>query len=192
MRVSLPKFDEYKFYREVGLNSIYVLEKVCKEIINTYNMELRELLRFYQQVKIGVYSPTHNSQKRNFSFEEWESLILTYIVPLLIALNIVNIPLYHEFIKGENIEPIMDVYKDSEIGNRLVRILLNENETLNKTEDKNIVTVEDKLRELYYAIFVKKYTYRDYHIIIGNCEFDNKSKNFAIGAAGLLSPYAEY
>lgn len=41
MRISLPPADKSRFYQSIGLESGYVLEDVCKRIIETYNMELR-------------------------------------------------------------------------------------------------------------------------------------------------------
>ena len=61
MRISLPPADKTAFYREMGLESSYVLEKICRKVIDTYNMELREATRFYRQVKAATYEPTHES-----------------------------------------------------------------------------------------------------------------------------------
>ena len=49
MRISLPPADKTAFYREMGLESSYVLEKICRKVIDTYNMELREATRFYRK-----------------------------------------------------------------------------------------------------------------------------------------------
>ena len=38
MRISLPPADKSRFYQSIGLESGYVLEDVCKRIIETYNM----------------------------------------------------------------------------------------------------------------------------------------------------------
>lgn len=50
MRISLPPADKTAFYREMGLESSYVLEKICRKVIDTYNMELREATRFYMEI----------------------------------------------------------------------------------------------------------------------------------------------
>jgi len=88
MRISLPPADKTAFYREMGLESSYVLEKICRKVIDTYNMELREATRFYRQVKTAAYEPTHESRKFDFSFsdEKGRQLLLMYVVPILITL----------------------------------------------------------------------------------------------------------
>lgn len=70
MRISLPPADKTAFYREMGLESSYVLEKICRKVIDRYNMELREATRFYRQVKTAAYEPTHESRKFDFSFSD--------------------------------------------------------------------------------------------------------------------------
>lgn len=45
----LQKKFHILFYREMGLESSYVLEKICRKVIDTYNMELREATRFYRK-----------------------------------------------------------------------------------------------------------------------------------------------
>ena len=103
MRISLPPADKTAFYREMGLESSYVLEKICRKVIDTYNMELREATRFYRQVKTAAYEPTHESRKFDFSFSDGKGrqLLLMYVVPILVGLKIVNISLYNQFVCGK-------------------------------------------------------------------------------------------
>ena len=42
MRISLPSADKTAFYREMGLEVDFPLEEICRKVIDTYNMELRE------------------------------------------------------------------------------------------------------------------------------------------------------
>ena len=111
MRISLPPADKTAFYREMGLESSYVLEEICRKVIDTYNMELREATRFYRQVKTAVYEPTHESKKWNFSFSDGKGkqFLLMYIVPIIIGLKIIDISLYNEFVDGKNSKPLMDI-----------------------------------------------------------------------------------
>ena len=65
---------------------------------------------------------------------------------------------------------------NNEFGAYIVQELLNKDEILPsiefsntfKTKDSIPVTVEDKLRELYHAIFIKEYTFTDYNIQLGS------------------------
>ena len=188
MRISLPPADKSRFYQSIGLESGYVLEDVCKRIIETYNMELRELSRFYYQIKLAVYNPTHDKGKWNFIFpdEKGKQLILLYIVPILVGLKIVDITLYNEFVDGKNAQPLIDIYLDSEIGERLVRGLSVDNEVIEKSD------VKQKLQELYEAIFKTEYTNNSYETTIGDYAFDCNSKAFAKTTASMLSVYADF
>ena len=188
MRISLPPADKSRFYQSIGLESGYVLEDVCKRIIETYNMELRELSRFYYQIKLAVYNPTHDKGKWNFIFpdEKGKQLILLYIVPILVGLKIVDITLCNEFVDGKNAQPLIDIYLDSEIGEWLVRGLSVDNEVIEKSD------VKQKLQELYEAIFKTEYTNNSYETTIGDYAFDCNSKAFAKTTASMLSVCADF
>lgn len=194
LRISLPPADKTAFYGELGLNSLNLLEKVSKQVINTYNMELREAVRFYRQVKTSAYEPTHQNRKWNFSYTDGQArmLLLMYVIPVVIGLKIIDISLYYEFISGKNVKPLMDIYRDSDIGMRLAVRLLNEDESMTVEKDRKLVTVEQKLQQLYDATFVTEYTSNMYNTILGSYEFDSTSKNFVKDVESMLSDYADY
>lgn len=193
MRLSLPPADKTAFYRKIGLDSNHVLEDVSQKVIDTYNMELREVTRFYRQVKIEAYKLTHNSEKWDISpAEKGKKLLLMYIIPILVGLKIVDISLYDDFVNGKNSKPIMDIYKESYLGEWLSFKLLNRNETYEETEEKTLVTVEQKLQSLYEAVFVTEYTNGVYHTMIGDFEFNSNSKRFIREIESMLSEYADY
>lgn len=194
MRLSVPPADKTAFYREMGLDSSYVLEKISRKVIDTYNMELREATRFYRQVKTAAYGPTHDSRKWDFTFPDGKGkqLLLMYITPILIGLKIVNISLYNDFVNGKNSKPLMDIYKESDMGDWLCSKILNRDEAYEEIEGKTLVTVEQKLQSLYEAIFVTEYTNGVYHTMIGDYEFDSNSKHFVRSIESMLSVYADY
>lgn len=193
MRISLPLADKDKFYRKVGLDSNYILECVCRRVIEVYNLELREATRFYRQVKTAVYEPTHTSEKWSFSFSDGNAryLLITYIVPIIVGLNIVDISLCNEFMDGKNVQPLIDVYKDAKVGRRLAGSLLNGEEVFEDIKGKKLVTREQKLQELYDAIFVMDYS-DVYDKILGEYEFNKNSKSFVRNVASMLSQYADF
>ena len=157
-------------------------------------MELREATRFYRQVEAAAYEPTHESRKFDFSFSDGKGrqLLLMYVVPILVGLKIVDISLYNQFVCGKSSKPLMDIYKDSDKGEWLATRLLNRNEAFEVEEGKSVVTVEQKIQQLYDAIFVTEYTGNVYHTILGEYEFDDNSKNFVKSVESMLSVYADY
>lgn len=194
MRISLPPADKTRFYEKIGLNTSQFLEKISLRIINVYNMELRETCRLYRQVKTAVYIPTHTSEQWDFAFSDGKAreVLLLYILPVLIGLKIVNISLYADFIEGKNATPLMDIYKDSNEGKCLISILLNKDETNENIHGLKKISSEQKLQELYEAIFVNEYKDGNYNTIIGKCEFTEKSKKFILDVESMLSRYANY
>ena len=86
----------------------------------------------------------------------------------------------------------MDIYKDSDKGEWLATGLLNRNESFEAEEGKCVVTVEQKLQQLYDAIFVTEYTGNVYRTILGEYEFDDNSKRFVKSVESMLSVYADY
>ena len=81
---------------------------------------------------------------------------------------------------------------DSDKGEWLATRLLNRNEAFEVEEGKSVVTVEQKIQQLYDAIFVTEYTGNVYHTILGEYEFDDNSKNFVKSVESMLSVYADY
>ncbi len=55
------------FIVRLGLSRYYV-DIVTKRIINMYNFELREITRFYSQIKAAVYEPTHDRKNMILCF----------------------------------------------------------------------------------------------------------------------------
>ena len=115
-----------------------------------------------------------------------------YVVPILVGLKFVDISLYNQFVCGKSSKPLMDIYKDSDKGEWLATRLLNRNEAFEVEEGKSVVTVEQKIQQLYDAIFVTEYTGNVYHTILGEYEFDDNSKNFVKSVESMLSVYADY
>jgi len=192
LRVSMPPANMEKFYSEIGLESRYYVDIVTKRIINMYNFELREITRFYSQIKAAVYEPTHDSKKYDFMFSDGKGrqLILMYIVPLLIGLKIVDISKYDNFINGRDIEPLKELL-DIDEDNRLLGNMLNRDETFEKDDEKKLVTREEMIQRFYDAIFVKQYNGSNYNTVLGQYEFSKESKTFALSAASMMSQFAE-
>ncbi|MGO5055830.1 KAP family P-loop NTPase fold protein [Holdemanella porci] len=155
IRLSLPTTISNRFFDSLNLNDNYSIDNVIMRIQDTYNLSLREFCKFYNTVKVaGV----------NYDRDETDNFLFIYIVTLSLALKFTNISVHDEFIKGKNIQPLLDLY-DNEFGAYIVQELLNKDEILpsikfnnaSNTKDSIPVIVEDKLRDLYNAIFVKEY-----------------------------------
>ena len=118
--------------------------------------------------------------------------MLMYIVPLVIGLKIVDISLHDDFVNGKNASPLIELFASEEIGEWSLRNCLNNDESFNDEEGKTKVTREEIVKRVYKAIFVNKYTGRQYYEIIGQYEFDDSARGFIISASSMMSNYADY
>ena len=144
-------------------------------------------------MRTAIYEPTHESRKWDFTFSDGKArqLVLLYIVPVVIGLRIANIEEYQAFMMGKSPETLINIFANSDIGHWAVEDLLNNDESFIEGENKKLVTKEDKLRELYTAIFVDEYTGNSYCKTMGKYQFDNKSKQFVKRVASMLSQYTD-
>lgn len=192
LRISMPPADLDKFYSQFGLGSRYYVDIVTKRVIKMFNFELREITRFYSQVKAAVYEPTHDSQKYDFSFSDGKGrhIILMYIVPLLIGLKIADISKYDDFVNGRDIEPLKQLF-DMDEENRLLENMLNRDEAFEKEDGKKLVTQQEMIKRFYEAIFVNQYNGSKYSTVLGQYEFSKESKLFALSTSSMMSNFAE-
>lgn len=142
LQVKLPKANMMKFYENMGLNNSenYTINTVCVSIIETFDFSLREIVRLYQNVKVA----TENFKEDLYDSNSQE--FLNYcIIPIIIAINLIDRDLYTNVIEGRNSEPISKVFSNLP-ENFLDDFLLEKDET---SEDMN----SDKFEKLYNAIF---------------------------------------
>ena len=194
LRIALPQANKSKYYDKIGLSTGYVIENVALRIIDMYNFELRSISRFYRQLKTAVYNPTHRDGGYDFSFQDGKArrFMLMYIVPLVKGLEIVDMVLHDDFVNGKNEKPLLELFDTDDFGGWHLSVLLMNNESLSDEKGKTKASKEELLKKVYSAIFINKYSGRNYSEIIGQCEFDANSKGFVISTASMLSKYADY
>lgn len=192
LRISMPHVELEKFYNEIGLQSSYYVDLVTKRIITMFKFELREITRFYTQVKAAVYIPTHENRKYDFSFSEGKGkyFVLSVIVPLLIGLKIADITKYDEFINGHDVGPLRELLGMDE-DDRILGYMINDNESFEKEDGKELVTYDDIIKRIYEAIFVNQYTGMNYCTKLGQYQFTKESKVLAINSASMMTHYSE-
>ena len=142
LQVKLPKANMMKFYENMGLNNSedYIINTVCVSIIETFDFSLREIVRLYQNVKVA----TENFKEDMYDSNSQE--FLNYcVIPIIIAIDLIDRDLYTNIIEGRNSEPISKVFSNLP-ENFLDNFLLEKDET---SKDMN----SDKFEKLYNAIF---------------------------------------
>ena len=187
LRISLPQPDLQKFYRSLNFNDkFYTYDIVCNAVIKKYHFELREIAKYLNLCKVA-YDPSNSSQFIFlFTEENAGQFCLTCILPIILGLKIYDIKTYTDFIKGKDSMPLVEITDVLSIN--LFYKLLSINETYSKQNDeKTFVTIEDKLKEVYNAIFVKVYDKDSTYTKIGQMQFDSNCKKVLMDVAGLLS-----
>ncbi len=191
LRIAMPPADMDKFYSQLGLQSSYYVDIIIKSVIDMFKFELREITRFYTQVKAAVYKHTHESRSNDFVFpdEKGEHFILMVIVPLLIGLQIADISKYDDFVNGKDGKPLRELF-DTEKQFPFLVSMLNRDESFEVEEGKRLVTESDLIDKLYEAIFIKDYSGKEYRTSMGQYWFSKESKKFAIKASNMMTDFA--
>ena len=192
LRIALPKADYQKFYASLNFSDSYnTYDSVCDAVIKMYHFELREVAKYLRLARTAAYKTTHASTY-SFPLTEENGILfsLSYIIPVMIGLKIHDTDVYEEFIHGKNYIPLFEVL--SVLGEDYFYELLNKNETYGTPNEEQIqVSLEEKIKELYNAIFVNQYTGAKYRISIGKYTFTKETKEKLIKVAGLFSKYTD-
>ena len=139
--------------------------------------------------KVAAYNPTHN---KNYYFSnsrgKAEQYCLLYIVPIMIGLKIADMERYSKFINGFDYKPLVEV--SDCLGERFFEDLLNVDETYYPEDSsRKLVTLDNKLKEVYESIFNTSYGSNIYSKTVGKLEFDENNKRELLRVVGLLSRY---
>lgn len=190
LRVTLPPPNLEDFYRSLNFNNTYyTYDMICDAVIKTYNFELREIAKYLRLAKIAAYDVTHGN--REFHFREGKTLqfCMFYLVPIMIGLRVCDAQRYSDFVQGKDHIPLIEV-ADKVKGFHMFHELLDSKETYETGDSqKTLVTVTDKLKAAYEAIFVTQYNGSFYQTNVGSVAFTASTKSSLLRIVGLLSKY---
>lgn len=190
LRVTLPPANLQYFYQSLNFSDHpYKFDIVCGAVIKVYHLELREIAKYIHLTKIAAYDPTHSNFYR-FTFAEEQAIqfCLLYVIPIIIGLKVSDAQKYTDFIEGRDYSPLIEVA--NAVNAHLFEELLNQDETYNaKDSTKTVVTIEEKLKEVYVALFDTIYGSDKNYIDIGNFRFEERTKELLLKTSGLLSAY---
>lgn len=193
LKVTLPSANIQNFYQTLNFDDGYnAFDVVCGAFIKVYHLELREIAKYICLTKIAAYEPTH-SDTYEFGFSEGKAIefCLIYVVPIMIGLNVSNIKKYRDFIEGRDYSPLFEVSNAMRV--QFFKKLLNRDETYDeKNASLTVVTVEEKLKEVYNALFVTNYGVEKYYVDIGEMRFQGTTKEVLLRTSGLMSKYTNF
>lgn len=192
LRISLPPANLQKYYESLNFSDThYTYDIVCGAVIKTFKFELREIAKYLRLTRVAAYDPTHNGHRYDFGFSDGMAIQfgLLYIIPIMIGLKIHDSKKYKDFINGKDYTPLVDVSNCLKI--HFFENLLRSNETYDEKEkDKTLTSIEEKLKDVYKALFVTEYGRDVYDTVIGQYEFNKRTKDIILKTESLLSNYA--
>lgn len=191
LRVTLPPPNLDDFYRSLNFNNTdYTYDMICDAVIKAYNFELREIAKYLRLTKIAAYDVTHGNREFHFAEGMTFQFCMLYFVPIMIGLRVCDAQRYSDFVQGKDYIPLIEV-ADKVKAYQMFDELLGRNETYkNDDSQKTHVTVTDKLKAVYKAIFGTQYNGSVYQTNVGSFVFNASTKCTLLRIVGLLSKYA--
>lgn len=197
--INLPKADLSNYYRELGLvnenNDVYF---IINSVFKKYDFQLREIRKFMILYNIVMCNKDIDDLMYQFSYSyignssifNSFNFSMLYILPVIIALKIVDLNLYDAFLDGKKPEYLTEILEQYFLRNGNLGILLNENESYYEKTNCTIVTVKEKVEELYHSIFREKDTYV-MKTKVGNVVVYSDTKKMLMDALSMLSDYSD-
>jgi len=194
--LQMPIHNEEKFLSSIGFSdSAYTSRKVCRAVIKSLNLQLREQEKFVELVKVSGLESLTRRTSTNFEDDRAYFFTMGYILPLILGLQLVDIKGYHEFVRGLNVEPLERLFNnfDSRLLERAG--LLTKNETFEPlpvgSSELKHVSISSVTTNLYNILFVNKFD-RIRQYTIGSMTFEKEMRDDLLRTACLLSKYSEY
>lgn len=179
LNIQIPKANKVNFLAKIGfVKSIYVYDIICFAAIDYCDLELREITKFYQHIKLTTYDEAH--EKVNERYGEFTMSFCTiFIVPILTALQLSDLNQFHKFINGEDEKPLTEILSSSEITSASQHWLLDSNEifaTSDSSDSRTRVDYKKRLQDVYHALFQQNYVDLN-SIRVGAMKFNSGSKD---------------
>ena len=193
IRITLPRANMKKFYESINLISSNLYDLVIKRVIETYNFEMREILKFVRMTRIVAYDPTRNNLKHKFIYNQREiNFVLITFVPVMIGLKIVDLGKYRNFIEGNDYSPLIEIYDENEFPIHLIEQLFEVTYENEKTTLYKNIKWSEKLKQIYNALFITNVEEMGFGITIGTLSFDAKIREILMHTESLLSENSNF
>ena len=153
-------------------------------MIKNYHFELREIEKY-----IFINGLVRKIEVYNYYMGDAMQFCFYYIVPIMIGLKIHDENRYVDFIVGRDSKPMLD--QSDALSFNFFSILLNNNETFDSRQQSlKVVTVEEKLEEVYHVLFIEKQESDMEERRVGSIGFLPSSREMILRITSLLSKYS--
>ncbi len=196
VRMQLPAVEMDKFLSSIGAReSRGIRESVCLEMIKLLNMEMRETSRYLLLSKMAANKYTDSKSGKsafdNYPYEESFTIGYCIIVPIAIALKLTNTDDYYDFMEGRDSKWLRKVMTGS-LQDWIGRILLDNNESFSDKEDFIRVDINQRIEDVYRAIFIDSKENTNKQPEIGKIIVKEGFYYSLSKVLGMVSSYADY
>lgn len=195
LRVQIPKVDLSKYYSQLNFSTReYTWSVMCDAMIRIYGMELREISRYLQLYQLAIGNHLERLEKAGRSFVDatWYYSLM-YVAPIMIALKVVDPQKYYDFVEGKDCSPLLKASEYLLVGFFSNLLMADESyEAVPQRPEIKVVTVEQKLKAMYEALFIVDYSIEGNSKFIGKTRFDDNIKKVVLEVASLLSKYTRF
>lgn len=185
LKTNLPKADMKKYFSSIEFEKGQcIFDRVCHKFIEKYNFQFRDISKYVRYLKMTHYKLAHYCNNACFSDELGYNFCLEYLAPIIVGLFVYDITMYRYFTNGSDSSPLIELLADGEIGQFYFNKMLAKDEVY---DDHTLVTHENKLNEIYDAIFNTSYDNGIYQRSIGNISINKNTKDYLFNIINLLS-----
>lgn len=196
IQMALPHVNYYNFLTvQLGLPTQLLSDEVCIETAKYFRFSLREMERYVRLYKI-VRKALANV-RTGFSTQNGNAFSAMYFAPIMLGLQMSDMTSYKKFVSGRDCGPLLEILLSPNVGIN-TKLLCNQNEefieseNLFKSSHGNTVSLEDRLKEVYNAIFKNSRGNGYREINIGQLSFSENTRNAITEITSLLSPNSDY
>lgn len=191
-RLSLPPANLDKYYQRIGFNSgDRPIDVVVTAVISKLKLEIREIEKFTRLTKAATHLFICKSGYYLTSGSEHKALIFsfTFFMPIAIALKMYDSKLYNDFINGNGEKILLEIMSNLDLDYYLTLYGALYRLENSKLEDGTLVIIsaEERLKEMYKAMFEHNYNFSSVNVIVGNYSFSEQTRKTFLNAASLLS-----
>lgn len=118
--IPMPAANWNKFYTLGGYESQNLVYSVADLVIKHFKMEMREVSRYLETLRIITSHPIHDSQNT-------ADKVFCYglIIPVALALYKTDLEAYENFVAGEFSKPLVDVLTYPDIADTVIDLIMN-------------------------------------------------------------------
>ena len=198
LQIAIPNVDYENFLRnrlQIGSDDIAGI--VCHEVVKQFGFSLRQAERYARLIRIArphlSWINTHRESDMAKAFAA------NFIIPILIGLQMYDLEKYHNFVTGNDSEPMIMILVG--IGILESSPLLNRGETLVhdgqdieiiEGTEKKLTKITDRLEEVYHALYGRKDALGERTKVIGRMRFTDSTRAYVESIAAMLFSDAAY